>query len=199
MHLNIAEVPAAPYLVEAVPPLVILCGLLFALGCAMLISYFARAILNTLAGIFSFVPFVGGITASIIPSLENAIVSALGTGIAKIEKNIGHQWHNLSRVLSHFWGVMERMAQVSWELAKISQGIVTLGDVRHWLRDLRHAINRALHIGHQALTKVVHIERTITVHLPRHLAKRLHAVEHAIAVDLPAEIKTARDLAREAE
>src|SRR5215472_9692464 len=163
MHLSPAEVaPAAPALVEALGPLLALTALLFALGCATLITYFVQAFLGALGSVFSIIPGVGGVTAGVIHSVENAVVSALGKGISKIEGAIGHQWHNLSRVLDHLWSVIVRMAEVSWEIAKLTQGLVGIGTITHWLNDLRSAIKHALNIGTRALHRVTNLEKTVT-------------------------------------
>jgi hypothetical protein len=197
---NVAEVaPAAPFLVEAMPPLLILCGLLIALGLAVLIHYFCSAILNSLAGVFSFVPYVGGITAGVIRGLEQALSNALGQGISKIEGAIGHQWHNLARIAHHWWNVTVRMAQVAWEEAKLLEGLVSGATLTHLLRDLRNAIHNVRVAATLALHRIARLEHEFTRSVAQGVYPRLRTLEHKVEKTLPREIRSARDLAREAE
>lgn len=197
---NVAEVaPAVPAVVEMLPPLLILSGLLFALGCATLIRYFAHSILSALAGIFSFLPFVGSITEAAIRSLEQWIVHGLGQGIAKIEGSIGHQWHNLSRIAHFWWNVTVRMAHATWEIAKSLERFALTHDLHHLLHDLRKLIHSLRATATTALHRVIRLEHTVTRTVAQGVYPRLRAVEHKVERTLPREIKSARALAREAE
>lgn len=200
MHYNVAEVaPAVPAFVEMLPPLLILSGLLFALGLATLIRYFASAVLHTLGSIFSFVPFVGGVTESLILRLEQAIVNALGTGISKIEGAIGHQWHNLARIARFWWNVTVRMAEALWAEAKVLEGLVSGAELRHLLRDLRGSIHTVRVAALAALHRISHLEHVFTRTIAQGVYPRLRTLEHKVDKTLPREIKSARALAREAE
>jgi hypothetical protein len=200
MHYQWAEVaPAAPALVEALPPLLILCGLIIALGATVLIDAMVRAIFGTVAGILSLVPLVGDITAGVIHDAERAISHALGAGIATIEGAVGHQFHNLARICVHWFHVMENTALVAWEEAKFLTGLPTLRELGHITRELVNKIAHAEAVAQADLKAAVRKLEAEIPALPRHLAQRLTALEHAIADTIPREIKNARDLAKEAE
>jgi hypothetical protein len=200
MHYQWAEVaPAAPELVEALPPLLMLCGLIIALGATVLIDAMVRAIFGTVAGILSLVPLVGDITAGVIHDAERAISHALGAGIATIEGAVGHQFHNLARICVHWFHVMENTALVAWEEAKFLTGLPTLRELGHITRELVNKIAHAEAVAQADLKAAVRKLEAEIPALPRHLAQRLTALEHAIADTIPREIKTARDRAKEAE
>jgi hypothetical protein len=197
---NAAEVaPAVPAIVEMLPPLLILSGLLFALGCAVLIRYFAHSVLHALAGIFSFLPFVGSVTEGAILSLEQWIVHGLGVGISKIEGSIGHQWHNLSRIAHFWWNVTVRMAHATWEIAKSLEGLVSGATLHHLLHEIRGLIHVVKAAAILALHRIERLEHIFTHTIAHGVYPRLRAVEHKVERTLPREIKSARALAREAE
>jgi hypothetical protein len=181
MPFNVAEVaPAGPAFVEMLGPLLIIAGLIFALGCATLIKSFVESVLGALAGIFSFLPFFSGVTVGAIRSFEQWLVNGLGHGISKIEGSIGHQWHNLARVAHYWWNVTVRMAHATWEIAHALGRFALTFDVHHLLRDLR----KLVHIGRATATTALH---------------RVIRLEHTVTRTLPREIRSARALAREAE
>lgn len=200
MHYNVAEVaPAVPAFAEMLPPLLILTALLVALGTATLIQYLARAVLHVLGDIFAFVPFVGGITEGLIRRLEQAVVNALGNGIAKIEGAIGHQWHNLARIARFWWHVMVRMAHATWEEAQVIAGLVSGATLHHLLHDIRKIIHSVRAAALAALHRITRLEHTFTHTIAHGVYPRLRSLEHKVEKTLPREIKSARALAREAE
>lgn len=200
MIYRLAEVaPAAPLIVEALPPLLILAGLLFALGCVMLIDGFVRSLFGAVASIFTHIPIVGGLTSDAIHRAEHAISNALGTAISGIEKNIAHQWHNLARVLTHFWHVLEHSAENIYQLSKIVAGFASLPDLNALQRRLRHLIAVAEHDAARGIAHALRNAKVFTRSVAQGVYPRLRAVEHDVAKTIPREIKSARALAREAE
>lgn len=200
MPFNVAEVaPAVPAFVEMLGPLLLIAALVFALGCATLIKHFAEAILGALAGIFSFLPFIGGITEGAVRSLEQWIVHGLGQGISKIEGSIGHQWHNLARIAHFWWNATVRMAHATWEIAKSLERFALAHDVHHLLSDLRKWIHSLKATAVTALHRIVRLEHTFTRTIAHGVYPRLRSLEHKVERTLPREIRSARALAREAE
>lgn len=200
MVFNIAEVaPAAPALVEALPPLLILAALLFALGCVVLIDKFVSALFGAVASLFSHIPLVGGLTSSAIHSAEHAISNALGSGISTLERNIAHQFHNLARIVSHMWHVLEQAAVNIYDLAKILSGFATLPNLASLERQLRSLVRGAEHSAEVAITHELARAKAFTRSVAQGIYPRLRAVEHDVTRTIPREIKSARALAREAE
>jgi hypothetical protein len=200
MPFNVAEVaPAGPAFVEMLGPLLIIAGLIFALGCATLIKSFVESVLGALAGIFSFLPFFSGVTVGAIRSFEQWLVNGLGHGISKIEGSIGHQWHNLARVAHYWWNVTVRMAHATWEIAHALGRFALTFDVHHLLRDLRKLVHIGRATATTALHRVIRLEHTVTRTVAHGVYPRLRSLEHKVERTLPREIRSARALAREAE
>jgi hypothetical protein len=200
MHLTLAEVvPAGGALAEGLGPLLAICGLVFVLGCILVIDGFVRALFGAVASLFSHIPGIGGLTSNAITSAEHAISHALGTAITGIERRIAHSWHTLARYMEGLWRYQVGVAENLWHLVKATNRLVTTGEVMHLLHALEHAIHGAERTITRDITKTVHKTVTQVEALGHHVLPRLHAVEHAIAVTLPRDIRHARDLAREAE
>lgn len=200
MHLLVGEVPAAaPALVEALPPILLLAGLLFALGCVVALHYFVQGLLTALSAISSWIPFVGSITEGVIHKVEQAVSNALGTAISKLEHAIAHQFHNLARVVAHLWRTIRSAAELIFALSVLAGAAVTLPVLHSIERPLLRKIAAARHMAARALNGVHDLQKEIGGAIPRHLTARLRAAEHAISDTLPRSIKSARELAREAE
>lgn len=170
------------------PPLIILAGLLFALGCVMLIDGFVRALFGAVASLFTHIPLVGGLTAGAIHNAEHAISGALGKAVSGIESNIGRQWHNLSRVLGNLWAEQKLIAQNLWHLAQGFYHFASLSDLRQWAHDLERLFRHSAGTISKAVTKELHgVERRIG-RLERTLAHDAKRFAHAIDTTIPAEI-----------
>lgn len=200
MHLSLAEVaPAAPLVIEALPPLLILAGLLVALGIIVVLDGLVRGLLNGLASLTSNIPFVGSITASAFHNVEHAISNGLGNAISGIESRIAHQFHNLARVLEHFWHQFVRMAENAYDIARLVAGAATYPDIGRLNRDLRKLVKRAEHAAAAAVAKALHDAKGYTHSVAQGVYPRLRHLEHEVTKTLPREIRHARSLAREAE
>ena len=169
-------------------PLIILAGLLFALGCVMLIDGFVRALFGAVASLFSHIPLVGSLTASAIHNAEHAISGALGKAVSGIESNIGRQWHNLARVLGNLWAEQKLIAQNLWHLAQGFYHFASLSDLRQWAHDLERLFRHSAGTISKAVTRELHgVERRIG-RLERTLAHDAKRFAHAIDTTIPAEI-----------
>ncbi len=195
-----AEVaPAAPAFAELIPPLLILCGLIFALGCVTLIRGFVNGVFGIIEATIGHIPGVGGLVGGALTRAEQSISNALGSAITGIDARIATQFHNLANAIVSLWHHLETSAVNLYDLAKLVAGAATFPDVHSIERDLRKLIRGVESEAARALHRIHHLEGTITQTIPRNLTRRLHAVEHAISTTIPREIKSARDLAREAE
>ena len=200
MHYNWAEVaPAAPALIEAIPPLLLLAGLLFALGCVLLIHYFIQALFGALRAVTSWIPLIGGITQGAINSAEQTISNALGRGISRLESSIGHQFHNLARVLSHLWNTLVQAAELIFALTVLAGAAVTLPVIHALERPILRAISTLRHLLRTTTSDIHSLEHRFTATIAHGVYPRLRTLEHDVTVTLPRAIRNARALAREAE
>ncbi len=200
MHFNIAEVvPAAGAAAELLGPILALSALVFVLGCVTMIDGLVRALFGAVASLFSHIPGVGSLTEAAIHKAEQAVSNALGTAIAGIEGRIAMQWHNLARAAEKLWNYQVGVAQNLWHLVEATNRLVTTGDVTHLLHTVERAIHGAERTITRDVTKTVHTTVKQIERLGHDVIPRIRALEHTIAVTIPKEIKSARDLAREAE
>jgi hypothetical protein len=200
MIWQLAEVaPAAPLIIDALPPLIILAGLFVALGLVMLIDAFVRALFGALSSVVSVIPGLGGLTSAAIHRAEQAISNALGNGISGIETRIAHQFHNLAGVLFHFWHTLERSAVNVFDLAKLVAGAATFPDIHALQRKLTALIHSAEHSAEVAILHALHAAKVFTHSVAQGVYPRLRALEHDVTKTIPKEIKATRTLAKEAE
>lgn len=168
-------------------PIIEISALLVALACIALLAYIVKALLDNLAALFSIVPFIGGVTASAIHSMEQAISHALGVAISGIEGAIGQSWHLLSRALGSLWAEQKLIAENLWKIAQELYHFGTVSDIRHWLRDLSRAITHANTVITNDLRRELHNARWLIRHTIRTIAPRVRALEHAIDTTIPRE------------
>ena len=168
-------------------PLIILAGLLFALGCVMLIDGFVRALFGAVASLFTHIPLVGGLTAGAIHNAEHAISGALGKAVSGIESNIGRQWHNLSRVLGNLWAEQKLIAQNLWHLVQSIGNVATGSDIRHLQRTLINRITHALHTALTAAHDHIGLEHWVKHLIRTTIWPRIHYFTHAIDTTIPRE------------
>jgi hypothetical protein len=196
----LAEVaPAAPFLIDALPSLLLLAGLFFIVGCIYALRSFVQALLNSLAAITSVIPFFGGIASSAIHHAEQAISNALGSAESYFDAHISAQFHRLARIAEHLWQQIEATAHTALLIAKMASGYAALTDIlrlEHQLRRLVHAAEHAAGAAiHHALANAKAFTRTIA----HGVYPRLRAVEHDVTKVIPKELKRTRTLAKEAE
>lgn len=195
-----AEVaPAAPLLIDALPALLALAGLIVALGLVLLIDGFVRALFGAIASFTSIIPGVGSLTSSAIHNAEHAISNALGNAIAGIESRIAHQFHNLARVAARLWHAIEGAAELIFALATLAGAAVTLPILHHLTRPIYRQIARAEHTALRAIHHAIAVAEAFTHSVAQGVYPRLRTLEHEVTRTLPREIRSARALAREAE
>lgn len=190
--------PATPALVEALPPLGMLCILIVCYGLVHGVDAFARALFGTISGSVGWIPFAGKLLSSPIHKIEQKIVSFLGGLEADIDSAIGHQFHNLSRVLSWAWHTFVDSASLLWNVAKFLSGFTTAEELIRVVRHFNHAVKVAEHEAQVGIRKAEHEARVAARSVAHGVYPRLRAVEHDVSRVIPREIKSARALAREA-
>jgi hypothetical protein len=200
MIWQLAEIaPAAPLIVDALPPLIILSGLIVALGLVMLIDAFVRALFGAVASLFAHIPVLGGLTAAAIHQAEQSISNALGNGISGIEHRIAHQFHSLAGVLLHFWHTLERSAVNVYDIAKLVAGAATFPDINALQKRLTGLVHSAEHSAEVAIAHALHAAKVFSKSVAQGVYPRLRSLEHEVTKTIPKEIKSVRSLAKEAE
>ncbi len=117
---------------RAVGPLAISLTLLlayvFALGCVSAVSAFVRALFGTAEGLLGWIPWLGKIATRPIHSIEQKIVSALGTAAADLEGRVADAFHGAAtslRNLGHeIYGLAEFGYELSWYIVKAAKIMV---------------------------------------------------------------------------
>lgn len=189
----------APALVDLLSPLLQIAAVLVAIGIGVIIFYFVKALFGALEFLLSNIPFVGSLTAAAAHKAAQAITNAIGTAIQKMEAHVGHEWAHLAAYFHNLWEYQVGVAENLWHLVQRVNRLVTTGDIT----SLWHRIRSLIHGEVQHITRTivhdVHTVVKVTQRVGSHLGVRVAHLEHAIAHTIPREIKTTRDLAREAE
>lgn len=191
--------PAAPFLIEALPTLTLLAALLFVVGCIYVLRQFVKALFGGIASLFSFLPFVGGLTADALHSAEHAISNALGEAESYFDAHIAAQFHRLARLADHLWNQLVSLAHTSLMIAETLSGYASLRDILRLERSITKRLHAAEHEAATALRHGLAHARAFTRSVAQGIYPRIRAVEHDVTRTLPREIRHARTLAREAE
>lgn len=198
MHL--AEVaPAAPFLIDALPSLLLLAALLFVVGCIYVLRQFVKALFGGIESLVGNVPFVGGAVSSATHSAEQAISNALGTAEGYFDKHIAAQFHRLARLADHFWHELVMLATATVAIAKMLSGYAALTDILRLERQLRRMVHAAEAQASTAIRHALSHAEAFTRTIAHGVYPRLRALEHEVSRTIPREIKATRELAKEAE
>src|SRR5438874_5235294 len=198
MHL--AEVaPAAPFLIDALPSLLLLAALLFVVGCIYVLRQFVKALFGGIESLIGGVPFVGGAVSGAVHTAEQAISHALGTAEGYFDKHIAAQFHRLARLADHFWHEQVMLAHTSLAIAKMLSGYAALTDILRLERQLRRMVHAAEAQASTAIRHALSHAEAFTRTIAHGVYPRLRALEHEVTRTIPHEIKTTRALAKEAE
>ncbi len=115
---------AAPALLDALPPLFVLAGCLFALGLIKLLDAFVRALFGFLIHTLNGIPFVS-VGSTLLHAVESAITEALGAAEVKLDSTVGASFHKLARIADKLGRELWNKSQLIFGLAAL---IVTLLD-----------------------------------------------------------------------
>jgi hypothetical protein len=195
-----AEVaPAAPFLVDALPSLILLAALFVIVGLIAVVNAFIHALLGAISSVTSHIPLVGGGVTSAIHKAEQAVTNALGSAEQSFDHHIAAQLHRLAGIMHHMWNVMEQSAHIALQIARFLDGTSTLHDLRLLLRDIRGEIKTVEHAGKVAEREVIRHEKVLVKSVAQGVYPRLRTLEHEIEHVIPREITRTRELAKEAE
>ena len=176
-----------PAFLEVLGPLIQLCGLIVALSAIVVLAWVVKNFLEAIASWLSFLPGIGGVAASVVTSVEQAISNGLGHAISGIESMIGKTWHNFARVLHMLWAEQKLVAANLWHLAQGFYHAVPLSDFTKLLHRFESHVTQITRTITRDITKEVHTTVAKVEQLGHHVLPRLRHAEHAIAVTIPRE------------
>lgn len=203
MHLaEVAPAGGAAVGIEALTGLLILCGLIVALGMVKFVVAFIEFVIWMIRKTVGHIPFAGGAIEGLAKRGAQKLTNALGQAEQGIDHAIGWTWHNMAHLIR--WTIHEIEA-ISYALlvASIASSLhisrkhaaELIQAVVHPIRAYQHILRRLHAIEHAALHALRHIvlegvyprihageaalDRVIEIDLPRLRAKE-RAAEHRI-------------------
>ena len=176
--------PAAPLL----PPLLILAGLMFALGCIYFIDYFCRGLFGTATTLTSWIPWLGKKIDNGLHSVESRVTNFLGQAEQTIDARVAASWHQLTHTVEQLGAELRRNAVAIATIASLLTGNVwalLIPSIRHKLQQWVNVIPKQ--IGE--LTKHVNtVERIILKATPGQVRALVGSIvqpwERTIELDL---------------
>lgn len=222
VHLFVAQGPAIPIEAPLLPPLIALAALLVALGLTMLAHAIVGALFGVAKGAIHFavgwVPWLGKKVVGGVERLEQKLNNALSAAIVGLESHVTSTWHNLAHAAAHLGYTIAHLARATAHLAwyvasKYSLEAIAFRagkalynthlehkllkllrhDTQVIVRELAHPNAGPIAQGVKAGTRGIDAGLERLEHWTR---ARVKALEHGIAVTLPADIAglRARDL-----
>lgn len=182
--------PAAEVVVkEALPTLLLLCGLAVALGTIALVDYLARIWFGTVSGAVGWIPYVGKLITAPLHAIEQKITNLLGSWENAVDHRLGMSLHKLARIGDRLGRVLVEVALAVFIIGYL---IATHLNPAHWRSQVTHIVTRVRTIV-QRVTHVEHITRTIsrTVHtiLDRAIIPQIKAMQKAVTHTIPGWIR----------
>ena len=176
--------PAAPLL----PPLLILAGLMFALGCVYFIDYFCRGLFGTATTLTSWIPWLGKKIDNGLHSVESRVTNFLGQAEQTIDARVAAAWHQLTHTVEQLGAELRRNAVAIATIAALLTGNVwalLIPSIRHKLQQWVNVIPKQ--IG--SLTKTVNtVERIVLKATPAQVRALVGSIvqpwERTIELDL---------------
>lgn len=194
VSFHVAEVaPVAPAVVEALPWLLALAGLLFAIGCIKLVDGFVRALFGTVSGAVGWIPFAGHVVKAPIVKIERKITNFLGRAEQGLDGYMGMAFHNLAHIARLLVHEIEQGAHLSWEIAKFLAAHPTSGEVKALIHALTHPIATFQHIERRLIAEERKRMRAIEQSVAQGVYPRIRAGEHAIEDVLAPDIAALRE------
>jgi hypothetical protein len=112
---------------------------------------------------------------------------------------VGTAFHYMANQIKQAGDTMLQFSAFALTVAQAVTGQVTWREVAAQLRQLRATIRKAEHAAQVEGVRAIKRERAISRTVAQGVFPRIRAIEHEIAKPIHAEIKSARELAREAE
>lgn len=204
-----------------VPELATLTGLLVALGLLVVATALTVALFTFAEKSVGWIPFVGGWSAKKVRDIGQAVNNYMTNAASGLGVAVGATWHAIAQSLRFsldlFLGLAEWAYRLEWYILKKHPVAIIDAYVAKLLRRVwaqNKQIIRVYERVHDAAEPLTHPEagpiaagvriglrpiRAQVAALQRWTISRVQALQHAIAVDLPREIKGAREIAKEAE
>jgi hypothetical protein len=197
LSLNLAELaPAAPAL-EALPILLALAGLIFALGLIKLVHGFVHAVFWGVEKGVGWIPFAKKVVSVPIHKIEQRMTHWLGEAEQSIDNYIGWCFHNMAALVRQAAREIAGLAHDLWLVGAVIPTLVSAVVMRHFVTALLHPIRTAQHIInrllHTARVAVHSIEHTVTAGVYPRIRAGEAALDRVIEWDIPH--LRARDLA----
>lgn len=175
-------------MVLAVPDLIVLALMFFALALALLSKKAVEAILGGLIAVLQAIPVIGGKLASPLVAAERAVSSAMGDVVAGIEKGIGKAWHLQARLLDWAWRELKDHGLALLLIATPLGQLLTLyRAVRSYVHGLTHAnhlrasqVKTMEHELHGIEVKLRHLERDISKGIGEDVLPRLRSLDREL-------------------
>jgi hypothetical protein len=111
-------IPEEVSALRALPQLLWLAALFFALGCCVLVDGFTRALFGTVSGVVGWIPYLGSVLEAPIHSIEQKITSALGAAEAGIDAQMGHAFHQLASIVVGIGRGFAAFGVALWQLGE---------------------------------------------------------------------------------
>lgn len=201
LGLNLAELaPAAPAL-EALPILLALAGLIFALGLIKLVHGFVHAMFWGIEKGVGWIPFAKKVVKVPIHKIEQRISHWLGEAEQSIDNYIGWCFHNMAALVRQAAREFRGLARALWIVGAVIPTLVSAVVMRHFVTALLHPIRAAQHIIdrllHTARVAVHSIEHTVTAGVYPRIRAGEAALDRVIEWDIPRLRARERVLGRE--
>lgn len=184
------------------PPLaVILLGLMaLAIGAAN--YYYSGAHVSGARAFFQFIlknSPVGFLFNAATKLFTQAISGFMAQAYEAVDPVLGAMFHYQATILRKTSDTFLQFSAFAITVAQAVTGQVTWREVAAQLRVLRTTIRKAEHAAQIEGARAIRRERAISRSVAQGVYPRIRAIEHEIAKPISHEIKTARELAKEAE
>lgn len=184
------------------PPLgVFLLGLL-ALAIGMANYYYGTGHTSGIVGFLQKITrlsFVGQLFTAATHLFTKALTSFMGKAFQATDAPVGAAFHYIATTVRKLTGTITAFSAFAITVAQAVSGQVDWAQVSKALRGLRVQIKAEAHTARVALQRTIAQEKAAVRSVAQGVYPRLRAIEHEIARPIQHEIKSARELAREAE
>lgn len=141
----------------------------------------------------------GQLFAAATHIFTKALTSFMGKAFAATDAPVGATFHYLASTVRKLTGTITAFSAFAITVAQAVSGQIDWAQVSRALRGLRLQIKAEAHTARVALQRTIAQEKAAVRSVAQGVYPRLRAIEHEIARPIQHEIKSARELAREAE
>lgn len=176
MHAHTSWAEVAP-LVPLALPLGEIAACIFILGCIWVLRGFLTALLGALGHVTSVIPFIGGLTSSVIHKAEASVTQALGTAEAALDARIGAAFHQLARLADWTYRELRSHANLLYLLGTVALGPAAVGAIRGAISDLHGNVHTVGKQATAAYAKVLNLEHRLQHTITAGVLPRLGRLE----------------------